>query len=587
MPAPIEVIKAKLKKKGKGYICPAHSDHNPSLSVNGGRDGRVLLKCHSGCTTASILQALELRSQDLFPLSRGKSRRIGVPPSINRGLELSGSDTLGSEVAKYDYTNENGEILYSVIRFSPKTFRNRGADGRWSIQRVKKVLYHLPEVIEGVALEKTIHLTEGEKDANALRSRGFIATTIAGGASAILTSEMAEPLCGASIVIHVDNDDPGRLCAQNRAAVLRNSGALVRIAEYNDLPKHGDVSDFIDRIDSVEALQDRIDTAVEWEPSDIVPNLAVRKYSLSTLFDNPELLSLPTAIIPRLVFQGRTTLIAAREKAGKSTFISNAASAVSRGNPFLGVPVTVGNVLHIALEEHLGDLVQRYKKTGADGSKIDIVDFLSDGINSLQYVLEEKNYSLVIIDTLSALLTACNVDDFNSAAKIIPIMSEITALARKYEVATALIHHASKSTGKYRDSTAIGGAVDMIAEMHAPDDKQGSRRDFAIKGRIRSEDFSVQYDGTRYSITSSEDSIEMRVIDFIRSSMIPQSKSAIRRNVTGGSGKIDSALRSLEERGLIKKDSDGYSSSSVGLTNPLDNSTDIESISDDVEGPPW
>ena len=37
--------------------CPAHEDHNPSLSVRPGRDGRVLVKCHSGCATELVLAA--------------------------------------------------------------------------------------------------------------------------------------------------------------------------------------------------------------------------------------------------------------------------------------------------------------------------------------------------------------------------------------------------------------------------------------------------------------------------------------------------------------------------------------------------
>ena len=45
--------------------CPAHEDRKPSLSIAVGRKG-VLIHCHAGCSTQSILSALGLTWQDLF-----------------------------------------------------------------------------------------------------------------------------------------------------------------------------------------------------------------------------------------------------------------------------------------------------------------------------------------------------------------------------------------------------------------------------------------------------------------------------------------------------------------------------------------
>jgi hypothetical protein len=47
--------------------CPAHEDTHPSLSISEGRQGRVLLRCWSGCETREVLAALGLRWSDLFP----------------------------------------------------------------------------------------------------------------------------------------------------------------------------------------------------------------------------------------------------------------------------------------------------------------------------------------------------------------------------------------------------------------------------------------------------------------------------------------------------------------------------------------
>lgn len=40
--------------------CPAHDDHSPSLSLANGARGRLLLKCHRGCSYEAIRTALSL-----------------------------------------------------------------------------------------------------------------------------------------------------------------------------------------------------------------------------------------------------------------------------------------------------------------------------------------------------------------------------------------------------------------------------------------------------------------------------------------------------------------------------------------------
>lgn len=70
--SPLEAILPlldRVRKSGKGYICrcPAHADRSPSLSITEVADGRVLLRCFSGCGALSIVQALGLELSDLFP----------------------------------------------------------------------------------------------------------------------------------------------------------------------------------------------------------------------------------------------------------------------------------------------------------------------------------------------------------------------------------------------------------------------------------------------------------------------------------------------------------------------------------------
>jgi putative DNA primase/helicase len=69
-----------VERNGRGWkaLCPAHDDHNPSLSVAEGDDGKVLLKCHRGCANEDVIAAIGLEMRDLFPLN-GRGER-GLTP---------------------------------------------------------------------------------------------------------------------------------------------------------------------------------------------------------------------------------------------------------------------------------------------------------------------------------------------------------------------------------------------------------------------------------------------------------------------------------------------------------------------------
>lgn len=41
--------------------CPAHDDHNPSLSISTGDEGRVLVHCYAGCSQDAVIDALKNR----------------------------------------------------------------------------------------------------------------------------------------------------------------------------------------------------------------------------------------------------------------------------------------------------------------------------------------------------------------------------------------------------------------------------------------------------------------------------------------------------------------------------------------------
>lgn len=71
---------------GWSALCPAHDDHNPSLSIAEGEAGRVLVHCHAGCETEAVLAALDLAMSDLFEDS---ARQDSVAARLIRLVEQS------------------------------------------------------------------------------------------------------------------------------------------------------------------------------------------------------------------------------------------------------------------------------------------------------------------------------------------------------------------------------------------------------------------------------------------------------------------------------------------------------------------
>ena len=93
----LEALLAKLpgaKRAGNGWAacCPTHDDRRASLSIAQAEDGTVLVKCHAGCETVSILAAVGLEMRDLFPPKSGPTpTRNGKPASRCRTFATANS----------------------------------------------------------------------------------------------------------------------------------------------------------------------------------------------------------------------------------------------------------------------------------------------------------------------------------------------------------------------------------------------------------------------------------------------------------------------------------------------------------------
>ncbi len=219
---PLELVRERLDLHGLNprgtdqitALCPAHRDKSPSLSAGLGDGGQAVLRCHAGCATDRILAELGLTWADVYP--------EGVR---NGHQEIT---------ARYDYTDEHGTLLYQVVRYSPKDFRQRrpdaAGDWTWKLDKTRRVLFRLPRVIAAIKAGESIYVAEGEKDVIALERAGVTATCNSGGAGK-WRAEHTEALRGAEVVVVADQDDPGRKHADRIAAALNGVARSVRVVE--------------------------------------------------------------------------------------------------------------------------------------------------------------------------------------------------------------------------------------------------------------------------------------------------------------------------------------------------------------------
>lgn len=237
-------------------LCPAHNDKNPSLTLKQAND-RVLLDCKAGCQPEIVVAALGLTMADLFSDSMSSTPQI---------------------IATYDYTDEEGNFLFQVIRYQPKSFRQRRKDSSgewvWNLDNTRRVLWKLPEIL---SCPDTIYLVEGEKDALEVWNYGRVATTSPGGSNA-WKAEYANSLIGKRVVVIPDKDEAGFTFARQ---VVKSLQGKAREIKCIILP--GDnVKDFSDWVigrdkDDLEMLEQ--DIAVLFNPE--LPHYEMEKEQIA------------------------------------------------------------------------------------------------------------------------------------------------------------------------------------------------------------------------------------------------------------------------------------------------------------------
>lgn len=258
------------KRNGRGWValCPCHDDHDPSLRIDIGENGTLLLWCP--VCEAPYKQIL----RDCGFADWGKVRKDEYPGPWEWA-------DLGILEAIYDYTDEAGTLLYQVMKSAQKEFKQRRPDPNrrdgwlYKMKGVRRVLFRLPETMAAVARGDVIYKPEGEKDALNLAALGLAATTAAEGAKAKWLETYTETVSGADVVLLPDNDEEGRAHVQRVAEALWGKVKRLRVLELPNLPHKGDVSDWLNAGGTKEQIEALTAAAPEYRPA-VAPEPAER-----------------------------------------------------------------------------------------------------------------------------------------------------------------------------------------------------------------------------------------------------------------------------------------------------------------------
>ena len=396
-------------------------------------------------------------------------------------------------VAVYDYRDAEGHLWGQVCRTASKDFPVRRPDGNggwvWNWQGVTRTLYRFPELLAADPSD-WVFVTEGEKDANNLARAGLVATTNPLGAGK-WRNEYSEALNGRKVAVIPDNDDAGRRHADNVAHLLTGKAADVRIVRLPLQEIGADVSDWLERGGTKEALLARVTGAETFlSPAHKSEGAGETKFISAADLSSRAPEAVPWLVKPWVVLGGITMVSGKAKLAGKTTWTLHLVRAVLEGGEFLGEVAAPGSVVYLTEERtssfvnalrraHLADhrdLMVRQYRPGDVWTEV-VRDALAEG--------QRIGARLIVVDTLPVFAGLAG-DNENAAGYAREALDPLSGLD---DIAVVVEFHDRKSGGDPGDATrgssAFAGAVDIIADLRRlGGDGQERRREIVAVGRF-------------------------------------------------------------------------------------------------------
>lgn len=456
-----------VKEQGNGYIacCPAHDDQIPSLSIREADGGELLLRCHAGCKFEDIIAALS--GATTSATSRKNEGFQNYSEAISFLARRNGPPT-----KVYTYHDKKGQEVVKVLRWDKptgdKTFRPLSLQGgSWAIKAPDKLrpLYNLPKVIE----TQQVFVCEGEKAADAVTTLGLAATTSMNGAKSPGKTDWL-PLANKDVVIFPDCDDAGEAYADSVIVLLQclaQPPKSIRVVHLSGLADKEDAFEWILKREarSHAEIRDELLTFV----SAVAKEEARRTGAIIKAFDQIQAKPIDWLWVSRIPL-GAITIVAGMPGLGKSFLTCDLASRISKGQPLPdSTSATLGSTIIASAEdspEHV--LKPRLEALEADTSRIHffegvikhtssgeiVVPFKLEHIDELSNAISQLNdCKLLVVDPIGSYMG--NVDSHRDT-EVRSLLTPLSKLADKYQIAVVLVAHIRKGTSANADDLILG-----------------------------------------------------------------------------------------------------------------------------------
>lgn len=476
----------RVRKSDKGgwvACCPAHHDRHPSLSIGVGKEGRVLLKCHAGCTADSIVAAIGLSLADLFPASASPPKkrahagfvlldlaahvRLSWKFLFNLGL----SDEDGGGV-RIPYYLQDGT---PAPRYRIRTSLVAREGSLWNRGEGEIVPYGLERLGEARRAGALI-LTEGESDAWTLWFHRWPALGIPG--AGMTRTLKPDQLAGIERLYVIQEPDAAGAGFVEQIAARLSAWQWPGSASAVQLPDAKDPNELHQR--DWKAFPQAFQRALESATPIRRPPAPAPSRDASTLVSLESLLAeapAPRRWVIRDLFPEGLILLGGKPKQGKSWLCLAVALAIaSGGRLFEAHQAAQGGVLYLALEDTRLRLQERLRQLLPPRTSIPFsVEFAlswprldEGGLTQLEgYIQNHPELRAIIVDTWAMLSPHAKSGTRSQYQGEYAALSPLKRLADAHHLAIVIVHHLRKAGAadildEITGSTGLVGTVDTV-----------------------------------------------------------------------------------------------------------------------------
>ena len=187
-------------------------------------------------------------------------------------------------------------------------------------------------------------------------------------------------------------------------------------------------------------------------------------------------------VVEPILARGCVTMLAGREGHGKSMLALALGAAIGKATflcDIAGMPVGIsGQVLYVDAENGEHEAHRRVHGLSVQSGMLRYFEAngydLKQHLVLIEELVRKHKPKVLILDSLRSLAPGLDENDSQQAEAV---LRPLVRIAQLHDIAILILHHASRASGEYRGSTAIGAAVELGFTLSRNDeDPMGATR---------------------------------------------------------------------------------------------------------------